>query len=81
MEYMDKKIKMDNGFKTNVRMEKNDILYKTVVFLKNVVIINRIIHRQKVSDTVVYKLFKNCQENQIDIYFCFHLSVVIVYLQ
>lgn len=58
---MDKKIKMNNGFKTNVLMEKNDILYKTVVFLKNVVIINRIIHRQKVSDMVVYKLFKNCQ--------------------
>lgn len=58
---MDKKIKMNNGFKTNVLMEKNDILYKTVVFLKNVVIINRIIHRQKVSDIVVYKLFKNCQ--------------------
>lgn len=61
MKYMDKKIKMNNGFKTNVLMEKNDILYKTVVFLKNVVIINRIIHRQKVSDIVVYKLFKNCQ--------------------
>lgn len=58
---MDKKIKMNNGFKTNVLMEKNDILYKTVVFLKNVVIINRIIHRQKVSNIVVYKLFKNCQ--------------------
>lgn len=34
MKYMDKKIKMNNGFKTNVLMEKNDVLYKTVVFLK-----------------------------------------------
>lgn len=81
MKYMNKKNKMDSRFKTSVLMEKNDILYKTVVFCKNVATINRIIHGQKVSNTVVYKLFKIFQQNQIDNYFCFHLSVIIVYLQ
>lgn len=61
MEYMDKEIKMDNGFKTNVRMEKMIFSIRLWYFKKNVVIINRITHRQKVSDTMVYKLFKNCR--------------------